>query len=217
MKNPHYEQLGRRMRDYHKTHALSLSKGGLLVQHGFEHMGPDSLSWRDDVGFALNGRMILVSWQHPRAAFEHAISDVTYVLAGPQPPTERLKFRAAKNYKLVGKSGRRKKLFSYTNFPPTDAQLQYEIRFREIERRLTGEGIDIEIPASWSWRRLPLGMNVTLTSPLEVRSMHDLGSVASMVRRLIASKSTINLEFPGYSYRKADWIRDQMVLNAQRR
>lgn len=45
MKNPHYEHLGRRMREYHRSHAWRLSEGGLFIPHSYQEMGPDSLSY----------------------------------------------------------------------------------------------------------------------------------------------------------------------------
>ena len=45
MKNPHYEYLGRRMREYHRTHQWGLSKGGLYIPHAYWHMTETSLSF----------------------------------------------------------------------------------------------------------------------------------------------------------------------------
>ena len=42
MKNPHYEYLGRRMREYHRTHQWRLSEGGLYIPHAYWNMGPES-------------------------------------------------------------------------------------------------------------------------------------------------------------------------------
>ena len=39
MKNPHYESLGRRMREYHRTHQWRLSEGGLYIPHAYWNMG----------------------------------------------------------------------------------------------------------------------------------------------------------------------------------
>ena len=71
MKNPHYESLGRRMREYHRTHQWRLSEGGLYIPHAYWNMGPDSLSYWDDVGFILNGRRVMVWWRHPRDIFKN--------------------------------------------------------------------------------------------------------------------------------------------------
>ena len=54
MKNPHYEYLGRRMREYHRTHQWRLSEGGLYVPHAYWDMGPESLSSWDDCVFRTN-------------------------------------------------------------------------------------------------------------------------------------------------------------------
>jgi hypothetical protein len=202
------------MREYHRTHSWSGASDGFRIQHSFDHMGPNSLSWWDDVEFVRNGRRIIVSWQHPRAAYAQAVSELASALAGQAPPRERLKFRSTRNYCLVGKSGRRKKLASYTPLPPSEEQLQYDARLRNIENRLTSEGIDLDIAPSWSWWRLPWAMNVKLISPAEVRCRNDQISVAGMARRLIERQTTIHSEFPAFSYGRSDWIKDQLLLSA---
>jgi hypothetical protein len=62
VKNRHYEFMGQRMREYHRTHPWRLSHGGLFIPHSYENMTPDSLSYWDDVGFILNGRRFIVWW-----------------------------------------------------------------------------------------------------------------------------------------------------------
>ena len=85
MKNPHYESLGRRMREYHRTHQWRLSEGGLYVPHVYWNMGPDSLSYWDDVGFILNGRRVMVWWRHPRDIFKKAVCSMAWEEAGDGP------------------------------------------------------------------------------------------------------------------------------------
>ena len=85
MKNPHYEYQGRRMREYHRTHQWRLSEGGLYIPHAYWDMGPESLSYWDDVGFILNGRRIIVWWKHPRHIYGEAISSMAWEEAGDSP------------------------------------------------------------------------------------------------------------------------------------
>ena len=114
MKNPHYEYLGRRMREYHRTHPWGLSEGGLYIPHAYWDMGPESLSFWDDVGFILNGRRVIVWWQHPRDLYRHAIESLATEEAGDDPGDDWLCEGGTQNYKIVGKSGKLKKPSSYT-------------------------------------------------------------------------------------------------------
>ena len=100
MKNPYYEHLGRRMREYHRTHPWRLSEGGLYIPHAYSDVGPQSLSYWDDVGFILNGRRIIVWWQHPRHIYANAIESMAWEEAGEGPCDEWLLEGGTKNYKM---------------------------------------------------------------------------------------------------------------------
>ena len=216
MKNPHYEYLGRRMREYHRTHQWRLSNGGLFIPHAYWDMKPDSLSYWDDVGFILNGRRIIVWWQHPRNVYREALSSKAWEEAGDGPNDDWLFEGATKNYKMVGKAGKRKKLSSYTSRQPSEDQTQHYANLRQIEERLTQEGIDLDIKPSWKWERLKWAMGVTLVAPMEVRNEQELAQVASLARALILRQTTLDQEFPGFVYDKANWLGDQAILASKR-
>ena len=215
MKNPHYEYLGRRMREYHRTHQWRLSEGGLYVPHAYWDMGPESLSSWDDVGFVLNGRRIIVWWQHPRRIYGEAISSMAWEEAGDGPRDNWLFEGATKNYKMVGKSSKRKKLSSFISRAPSEAQTQYYAKLRQIEERLALVGIELSIQPSWKWERLTWAMGVSLVAPMEVRNEKELAKVARLARDLILQKTTLAREFPDFVYDRASWLRDQAVLAAQ--
>lgn len=209
MKNSHYEFLGRCMREYHRTHQWRLSEGGLYIPHAYSNMGPESLSCWDDVGFILNGRRIIVWWQHPRRIYADAISSMAWEEAGDSPNDDWLCEGATKNYKMVGKSGRRKKLSSYISRAPSEAQMQYYAELQKIQERLTREGVTLEVRPSWKWERLRWAMGVSLVAPLEVRNEKDLAEVARLARALILQKTTLTQEFAGFVYDRERWLRDQ--------
>lgn len=215
MKNPHYEYLGRRMREYHRTHQWRLSDGGLYIPHAYSNMGPESLSYWDDVGFILNGRRIIVWWQHPRHIYAEAISSMAWEEAGDGPRDNWLWEGATKNYKMVGKSSKRKKLSSFTSRDPSEAQTQHYEKLRKIEELLTQDGIELKVQPSWKWERLRWAMGVSLVAPMEVRNEQELAKVARLARELILQKTTLVQEFPGFVYDRASWLRDQAVLAAK--
>jgi len=209
MKNPHYEFLGRRMREYHRQHPWRLSDSGLYIPHAYSDMGPESLSYRDDVGFILNGRRVIVWWQHPRAIYRDAISSLAQKEVGDGPQDDWLFEGATKKYKMVGKSGGRKKLSSYTSRAIPEAQQQHYANLRQIKERLTADGIDLEVRPSWTWERLSWAMGVSLVAPLEVRSEQEVAEVARLARKLILRETTLAQEFPDFVYDRASWLRDQ--------
>lgn len=117
-----------------------------------------------------------------------------------------------KNYKMVGKFKRRKKLFTTTSRAPSEAQTQHYAKLQQIEERLTRDGIDLEIRPSWKWERLTWAMGVSLVAPLEVRNEKELAEVARLARALILQKTSLAAEFPGFVYNKASWLHEQALL-----
>jgi hypothetical protein len=76
---------------------------------------------------------------------------------------------------------------------------------------MSGEGIDLTIPASWKPRRLAWASGVNIVAPLEVRSEQDLVAVAILAKRLLKGETTISTEFPGYRYSRSDWLSEQVT------
>ena len=207
MKNAKIELFGRMQRQYHRNHPWRLSQGGLYIPHSYAEMKPDSLSYWDDVGFILNGRRVIVWWQHPRCVYADVLESQSWQEAGDGPQDKWLTESSTKNYRQVGAS--RKKIVSYTCRQPSAEQKLYYDRLRDIGKRLTSEGIDLDVLASFEWKQLTWATGVSLVVPLEVRNETELASVARLARRLILGQTTLNAEFPGYRYRRADWLREQ--------
>ena len=209
MKNPYYESLGRRMREYHRTHQWRLSEGGLYIPHAYWDMGPESLSYWDDVGFILNGRRVIVWWQHPRDLYRNAIETLALEEAGDDPRDDWLCEGGTQNYKKVGKSGKRKKPSSYTCREMSAEQRLYYDTVFQIEGRLIRDGIDHQVSLSWKWERLSWATGVSLVAPLEVRNEKELAEVARLARKLILHETTLAQEFPDFVYDRSSWLADQ--------
>jgi hypothetical protein len=207
MKIARLELLRRQQRQYHRSHPWRLSQGGLFIPHSYADMTPDSLSYWDDVGFILNGCRVIVWWQHPRQIYADAIQEMAWTEVGDGPRDNWLTDGGTKNYKRVGRS--RKILVSYTSREPSAAQRQHYELLNETTARLSSEGIDLDVSASWKWKRLNWAMGVSLVAPLDVRNEDELASVANLARRLIRGKTTLDAEFPGYRYGRSDWLREQ--------
>ena len=207
MKNAKFEKFGRMQRQYHRHHPWGLSQSGLFIPHSCAETKPDSLSWWDDVGFILNGRRVIVWWQHPRQIYADAIDDRSGEDAGENPGDDWLFDGKTTNYRRVGKS--RKKIVSYTCRQPSQEQQTYYDNLRDIRERLSRDGIDFEVTTSWKRERLSWATGVSLVVPLEVRCETELALVAKLARRLMLGQTTLEVEFPGYRYGKTDWLREQ--------
>lgn len=209
MKIARLERLARLQRQYHQSNPWRLSQGGLYIPHSYSNMTPDSLSYWDDVGFILNGRRIIVWWQHPRHVYANVLEEKAWKEVGDGPRDNWLFEGGTKNYKRVGRS--RKKLVSYTSREPSAEQRQHYDLLNETIARLSSEGIDLNVSASWKWERLTWAMGVSLVAPLEVRNESELASVANLARRLVLGQTTLDTEFPGYRYGRTEWLREQKV------
>ena len=103
----------------------------------------------------------------------------------------------------------RKKVVSYTcRHPSAEQELYYDL-LRSIRDCLTTKGIDFEVSASWKRESLTWATGMSLVAPIEVRNEIELASVAVLARRLILGQTTLETEFPGYRYNRADWLREQ--------
>ena len=207
VKNARFEKFGRMQRQYHRHHPWRLSQGGLFIPHSYAETKSDGLSWWDDVGFILNGRRVIVWWQHPRQIYSDAIDDQSREEAGDNPGDNWLSDGSTTNYRRVGKS--RKKIVSYTSRQPSQEQRKYYDTLRENRERLSRDGIDFEVTTSWKRERLSWATGVSLVVPLEVRNETELALVAKLARRLMLGQTTLEAEFPGYRFGKTDWLHEQ--------
>ena len=206
MKNANYELLGKMQRQYHRSHPWRLSRGGLYIPHSYEEIKPNCFSYWDDVGFILNKRRVIVWWLHPRQIYKDALEAQSRQEVGDGPQDDWLTEGRMKNYRRLGAS--RKKIVSYTTRQPSAEQrLHYEL-LRKTRERLSAEGIEYEVAPSWKQERLTWATGVSLVAPLEVRNEAELASVALLARRLMLGQTTLETEFPGYLYCRADWLRE---------
>ncbi len=210
MKQSHYEILRRKQLEYHRYHPWGLSERGLHIPYSFEDLRPGASSTWDDVGFILNGRRIIVWWQHPRLIYSNAINKKAWEEVGDGPRDNWLTEGGTKTYRKVGRS--RKKLVCYTSREPSPEQRKHYDLLNATMVRLRAEGIDCDVSASWKWQRLNWAMGVSLVAPIDVRSANDLADVADLAKRLILWKTTLQKEFPEFNYGRANWLRERAAL-----
>ena len=70
-------------------------------------------------------------------------------------------------------------------------------------------GQEKSVKPSRSWERLSWAMGVSLVAPLDVRNEKEVATVAHLARDLVLRKTTLDQEFPGFVYDRANWLRDQ--------
>jgi hypothetical protein len=93
---------------------------------------------------------------------------------------------------------------------PSEAQQQYYEHHWQIREQLMVEGIDFdEARPRFKRERLWWATSVDLVAPLEVHNESELASVAALAKRLLLGSTTLDAEFPGYRYGRADWLAEQ--------
>lgn len=212
MRQRRLEAMRQAQKEYHRKHPWRLSAGGLYIPHCYSDMTPESLACWDDVGFVMNGRRVMVFWEHPRYRYKEAIRKMAWEEVGNGPRDNWLFEGGTKNYRKVGRS--RKKLVSYTcREPSAQQQAHYDLLNATIAR-LEEQGIDCNIPVSWKWKRMHWAMSVQVVAPLEVRNEDDLAELARLAKRLIRQATSLALEFPGYSYGREQWLNERALLQS---
>lgn len=209
MKIERLERMRELQRAYHRR-CRWVTKDGLYIPHSYEETPPDALSWWDDVGFILGDRRVIVWWVHPRMSYEDEIQERAWSEAGESPHEGGLFGDTTPNYKQIGRS--RKKRTGYTTSPPQGELRQYYDKLDAIEERLRREGIDFDVHLSWRRERLPWATGVKLIAPLEVRNETELKAVADLARRLLLSETSLDCEFPDYSYGRGQWLADYSFI-----
>jgi len=207
MKNRKQELLRQMQRQYHRNHPWCLQRGGLYIPHSYKETPPDALSWWDDVGFILNKRRVIVWWQHPRCIYSDAIDEQSCLEAGDAPQSSWLVDDMQKNYRKVGAS--RKKIVSYTCKEPSIGQKQYYERLSNIRKRISAEGIDLEVHPSWRQENLTWAVGISLVAPIEIRNESEIEILAFLARRLMLRQTTLEAEFHDYRYGRAEWLKEQ--------
>lgn len=204
MKIQRLERLRQLQLEYHRSHPWRLSASGLYIPHSYAEMSSTDLSYWDDVGFILNGRRIIVWWQHPRYVYAQELEHQVWETVGPGPQDDRFFGDSTKIYKTVGKS--RKKVIGYRTEGPSEARKKYYDELRAAEKALQAVGIDFSVLTSWKWERLSWAMGVTLIAPMEIRNETELASMAHLARKLILGETTLQEKFPGYAFDRTQWL-----------
>jgi len=209
MKNRQFELRRRLARQYHRNKHGDLFEQGILVRHDYGDVDPNSPSWWDDVMFILGRVRINVAWRHPRDVYRGMIEDAA--MKAVEHLSEKIEgdlfAGAEKSYKKLGRS--RKKVLSYTTQSRPGAQEWFDA-LRVEEERLSATA-EFTVAPSFKTELLDWCRFVSIVVPLEVRHAGELRALADLVRRILKGETTLELEFPGYIYGKAQWVADGLA------
>mgnify|MGYP001357045970 CR=1 FL=1 len=203
-KNKHYESKFKNQRIFGSKPNQRL-ENGIVVRHMYNE--PRAYSWWDDTGFNLNGRRVMIWWTHPRCNFNDAISDLAYENIPYPYENESLLRDSEKIYKYVGKNGKRKKLDGFACKPIADRRKWYdaltaeENRLKKVTDLIITPQIKVDI---LNWCR-----GVHICAPLEINGVADLHILCNLVKRLLKGETSLEKEFPGYTYSKENWANEK--------
>lgn len=202
MKNRHFERMRRTMLEHHRRHPWKLN-GGLFIPHRYP--SSKTLSWWADFGFIHGRHRVMVWWIHPRMKYADAIENKAFEIAGPMPigsPIEERKLSRPP------RSLRRIKRRKSSAFKLTDRRIEYFDRVTAIEDRLREEGIEQLVFPSFTIKRYPWGMGVSLCIPMEILTLCQLRELAGIAKQLVKREIMLSEAFPGKGYSKQDWLQD---------
>ena len=148
-------------------------------------------------------------WRHPRYDYQGLIEKAALTAAnGLYLQIEGGLFRDdEKQYAKVGRS--RKKVLSYRwllhpqERAWMDAVSAEEARLRRVAEFSVVPAFQVE---TLDWCRY-----VTLVAPLEVRTLEELRAMAALARRLVTRETTLDREFPGYTYTRTQWAAEGLA------
>lgn len=202
MKNYYQEKLKISAKSFHKNNRGERFSDGLIIRHQYEEANLAKLSWWDDVGFILNDYLVNISWIHPRMAFKDQAEDEAHKrVAHLDTGVNDLFSQSEPNYVKTGKS--RKKIISHTIKGPllsSDWAAAFDAAYAEIIKTTDLQTTPF-IKSEWT----ASGRFVEICAPIEVRNEQDLIVIANLTRKLLKRETTLEIEFPKYTYTKSDW------------
>ena|ERR1700740_715335 len=203
MKNKHFERRRLAAKRYKKTRNTNGDVQGVTTYHLYDT--PKELSYWDDFAFTLGSQRVLVTWIHPRMAFQNAIEAEAYkaVLEAIGPGPEWDLFGDSKPVtKKVGKS--RKKPIGFTCLlPPVDFKA-YREKIHAETARLLKESIFLA-KSSIEVFQTHRGRNVNITYPVELRNEAEIIAFANQLKSHLKGEINLFAGLEDYSYSASDW------------
>ncbi len=213
MKNRYQENLKKSAKLYHRNKRNSNFIRGLIYYHQYDAENASTLSWWDDVDFILNDYRVILTWNHPRHAYQdHIKSEARKSIAHLDVNMDDLFNDATPNYVKAGQS--RKVIKSYTVNKFSEAFGKLSTAYTQALQEIPHSGMYQAKPSiTTGW--LACGYLVDICVPIEVRDVEDLVQLAHLVKRLLKRETSLDSEFPGYVYSKEQWGAESLKLGSK--
>ena len=212
-KNKHIEKLIRLAKAKRYKNIKNISwdpKYKIFIYHSYSSDAIPVAYW-DSVSFIRGSQIIYVDYSHPRnesldKVFKLAM-DRAKALCGGEP---RDFFEKSKpNYRYLGKNKNRKRIVSWT-MTPTMITDYYDILEQEREKIKLDN--DIAIRPRMTVTQKGFGKYVYLCCPFEAYNPETLKELTEQVRSWMDGKESFDKMYAGYTYTKADYIKESVNL-----
>lgn len=200
MKNPYQERIKRAAKLFHRNDRGATFVDGLFTREQSPFPLPTELSWWEDVTFIHNKYRVSILWTHPRCLYDDAISAKSFENLSHLDFIEDDIFEGfTPQYAKIGKS--RKKIVSY--LANSSANQDYYKKLDDERQRLKlDNSIQIKLRVIIYWTQHCKIVDICV--PIEVRSHEDVIALVTLVKRLVNHKTSLDQEFPNYSYTQHD-------------
>lgn len=213
MKNRYQENLKKSAKLYHRNKRNSNFIQGLIHFHQYDAENASTLSLWDDVDFILNDYRVVVTWSHPRYAYQDSIkSEAHKSIAHLDVNMDDMFNEATPNYVKAGQSRKIIKSYTVNKFSEEFGKLSaaYTLALQEIPHSIVYQAKP-SIKTEW----LTNGYFVDVCAPIEVQGVEDLVQLVTLVKRLLKRETTIDREFPDYVYSKKQWLAEALQLESK--
>lgn len=195
-----------------RTHLNVDDKYGIRIYHLYEGF-EQPLAWWDDLAFRRNNYKVVVWFVHPRMEYKDRVEDIAHKdVPHPSESFSSLFPDKGKNYRKVGKS--RKKLVSYTMGDTGVSRRNWYDEFKKRTEELLVSS-DVVIRPSIEVKTYDYCLGVSLCVPIEAVNEKGLVVLKDLTLKLLRGETTLEKEFPGYTYGASNWVEETPVRNGE--
>lgn len=212
MKNKRFERNRVDAKKYLKKwwRRRELTELGNAIYHVYDNPeNKKTEGWWDDVAFVMGSQVVSVWWIHPRMAYHDKCSNLAQKATDEVMtyPSGDLFDGSTKNYRYLGKNKKRKKIVSHTMAPINESYRIYFDKLHEFEAKFQKTG-DVVIKPHMKVEQLHWCRGVSICMPVEAIDLISVEAMAELVKKILRGETTLEKEFPDYTYTKDDWNRE---------
>jgi hypothetical protein len=202
MKVKYYESVKKSAKLYHQTERSTNFTNGLIHYHDFDEDTSSNLTWWEDVEFILNDYRVNVACIHPRLDYLDSIKTEAHNKIDHLYPVPTDIFEEPKQNYVKDRKSKFKSVPLNTDFTKEFNDWSAAYNSTQQELLLTSEyKAKPFITSEW----LAYCRYIDICAPIEIRGSNDLVKLVDLVKRLLKGETTIENEFPAYTYAKVQW------------